>query len=293
MEANRIIGALACAALLISCEPQEIEYKGEGKDPLLVVNAIEQNDSTFKVYLERSIFFLSNEQEVDKYISSGATMKVTNMSTGQEFIMTQSTSDNMYEFPFTTAASTWYKIEVSHPDYPSVSSEISTVPNIALIDVDTSGFSDQGILMKKAILEWNDPAGENYYMLRLFYEDPLYDYFYQMNFQTNDEVIGAGIGDPDDQGKVNFNELLFTDELFEGKHKELTIEFTTYKGVTPEEDPIYTYRLITMNKETYLYYQSVNKSQNDGLFSEPVKVYNNIEGGFGIFGSLNTSQIVK
>lgn len=293
MKANRLlIAALACAAVLFSCE-KEIEFKGEGKDPLLVVNAIVENDSVFKVYLERSFFFLSNEEPDNKYIETGATMKLTNLSTGEVFTMTQSTYDNVYEFPFITTASTRYRIEVTHPDYPSVSSEITTVPAVSLIDADTSSYTEDGSLWKKAVLDWNDPAGENYYMLRLYYEDPLYDYFYQMSFYTNDEVIGTSVGDPEDNGKSSFYELLFTDELFEGEHKELTLEFITYKGQVPEEDPIYTYRLITMSKEAYLYYQSVNKSMSVGPFSEPAKVYSNIDGGFGIFGSLNTSQIVK
>ncbi|MCE3294820.1 MAG: hypothetical protein K0R65_534 [Crocinitomicaceae bacterium] len=292
MKTNRCFGILLGFAFLFSCQ-KELEFKGEGKDPLLVVNAIEQNDSTFKVYLERTTFFLSNEGEESKYIETGAIMKVTNVSTGEVFTMNQSTYDNVYEFPFVTAPGTRYKIEVSHAEYPSVSSEITTVPNVTLTSVDTSGFSKDGSLHKRAVLKWNDPAGENYYMLRLFYADPLYDYFYQMTFQSNDEVTSGQGADPLSSDKPTFDDLLFTDELFDGEQKQLEIEFMTYKGMTPAEDPIYTYRLITMNKETYLYYRSVLMGQEDSPFIEPVKVYSNIEGGFGIFGSLNNSQIVK
>ena len=217
MKANKLIGTLACAAVLFSCE-KAIEYKGEGKDPLLVVNALQQNDSTFKVYLERSFFFLSDENLNDKYIKTGAIVKVTNLSTNEVFTMTQSTYDNVYEFPFITAASTKYKIEVSHTDYPSVSSEITTVPAVSLTDVDTSGYSEDGSLYKKATLKWNDPAGENFYLLRLYYEDPLYDYLYQLNFTCKDEVTNGTETEPFTSEDPSFYELLFSDELFNGEN---------------------------------------------------------------------------
>lgn len=291
MKASKYSLVAAVAAFILSCE-KEIDYKGFDKDPVLVVNAIVKNDSVFKFNLERSYFFLSNEEPDDKYITSGATVTVTDLSNGNVYTMTQSTNGSVYEFPFTTSPNTTYKIEVSHPNYPSVSSQITTVPNIPLTDADTSTFEVEGGLKKKAVLRWNDPAGENYYLLRLFSQDVFNEIPYQMSFNCSDEVINTSQSEPFEE-EPYFFELLFTDELFNGTQKELEISFYTYKGETPEENPVYTYRLITMSEEAYLYYKSVQNSQATSPFTEPVKVYNNIEGGFGIFGSLSPSEIVK
>ena len=294
MKATPITAILFLAIVFFSCT-KDIDYKGDDKAPQLVVNAIVENDSTFRVHLERSYFFLSDEEPDDKYIESGAVVKVTNLNTGEVFTMTQSSYDNVYNFPFLTGPSTKYKIEVSHPSYPAVDAEMTTAPKVDLLAVDTSSYTTgDGELRKKALLSWNDPSGENYYMLHLFYSDPVGNYTYQMSYICQDEVTSSSGVDPLSDEEPSYMELVFGDELFAGEQKKLEIEFATYKGVTPAEDPVYTYRLITLNKETYQYYLSVHKHMNnDGPFTEPVKVYNNINNGFGIFSSLNTSQVVK
>ena len=45
--------------LSVSCE-KEIKYKGKSEDSLLVVNGITEGDSTIKVKLSRSRFFLES-----------------------------------------------------------------------------------------------------------------------------------------------------------------------------------------------------------------------------------------
>ncbi len=274
----------------ISCE-KEIQYKGEGKDPVLVLNGITENDSTFKIYLERSYFFLSNESQGDKYIKTGATVTLTNLSSGEIFTMTNSTIDNKYEFPFITNQNVKFKIDVSHPDYESISSEMTTVPKISLIDVDTSSFETDYGTRKKAILKWNDPVGENYYFVKVSTFNPDANYKIEYFFSCLDPVFEDGGSSI--EGPNEYSEIYFTDKLFNGKEKKLEIDFYSYPVDSAQSTPIYTYKLISMNKETYQYFISLNKFSNAGFFTEPVKVFSNIKNGFGIFGSMNYSQIVK
>jgi hypothetical protein len=54
---------------------------------------------------------------------------------------------------------------------------------------------------------------------------------------------------------------------------------------------ILKFELQTLTKDTYYYIKSLGASEwsNDGLFSEPVQVYNNIDNGLGIFGGCSSS----
>ncbi|MES2589456.1 MAG: DUF4249 domain-containing protein [Bacteroidota bacterium] len=293
-KVNRIIYSLLVLALF-SCE-KEIQYEGEGKDPVLVLNGIQENDSTFKIYLERSFFFLSSEGKDDKYIETGATVTLTNLTTGQVFTMNASTIDNVYEFPFTTSPNQKFKIEVSHPDYETISSEMTTIPKVSLLDVDTSSFSvDGGSKRKKAILNWNDPVGENFYLVQVFSYDSLYNYTNTQYFACADPVFEDGESNTGiNNGNNEYEEIYFNDVLFEGQQKKLEIDFPDYYAQDTTQNSVkYTYNLICMDKATYQYFISVRKSANSGFFTEPVKVYSNITNGFGVFSSKNTSKITK
>jgi hypothetical protein len=279
---------------LISCT-KEIKYKGEDKDPVLVLNGIVENDSIFKIYLERSVFFLSSEESDEKYIKSGALLTLTDLTNNEVYTMTNSTSDNLYEFPINVKPNTKYKIEITHPDYETISSEITTVSKIKLIDVDTSSYYDnEGYLLKKAKLKWQDPLGKNYYYLHVSEYDPLYDYKYEVWYSSKDPVFGGEGNEPTSAFEDIMINASFNDLLFDGQLKELEIEFGTYFADSIQHNPIYTYELITVSKEVYLYIESVKKHSNSqGFMTEPIKVFSNIQNGFGIFGSQNISKITK
>lgn len=290
---NKIIFSLPfLAVIFVSCL-KEIEYKGEGKDPVLVLNGVTDTDSTFKINLERSFFFLSNEPSSDKLIKSGASLKLTNLNTGEVFSMNAPTYENVYEFPFVTPENTKFKIEISHPDYKSISAEMTTISKVNLTSVDTSSYTTQDGLRKKAILKWKDPVGENYYFIRVSQYDPKYEYVYDTYFASSDPSVNNA-NTPGINGQQEFDEAIFSDVLFEGQDKSFELNFWTYIADSIQNQPIYTYQLMTMNKETYLYYQSAKKHLNsDPFLSEPIKVYSNIENGFGIFGSRFSSKITK
>lgn len=286
---KKVLCALCFSVSLLSCK-KEIQYKGEGKDPVLVLNGLVENDSTFKVYLEKSSFFISNDPEENNFIKTGANLKLTNVSSGEVFTMNQSTVDNVYEFPFVTPPNTKFKIEVSYPNYPSISSEMTSVSKVDLINVDTSSYSTTKGLMKKAVLKWNDPIGENYYMVKVINTQAQSSSSYDEYFTSKDQSITDNVNL--DGSENYYQEIYLTDELFEGKLKQLEVNFMTFNLNPPLK---YTYKLITISKEIYLYGVAIRKNANvDGVLTgEPVKVYSNISEGLGIFGSMSLSEIIK
>lgn len=286
MKINNKLFLLTASLALLACE-KEIEYKGDEEDPKLVINAVMENDSTASVYLERSVFFLDDQKETR--IDSGAVITLTDLSTGNSFTLNKGTFENRYDFNHQVKASNSYKIQAQHPVFGSAESSMVSASSVNLIEVDTSSYTDQFTLKKKAVMKWNDPAGKNFYMIRLYQFDQQQNALYDQWFEAGDASISNGGDGGENGGKSFFNVALMTDELFDGEQKELVIEFGTYQGT-----PVYQYELLSLNEEAYKYHLSLYKSSMGvDFFAEPVKVFNNISGGYGVFCTFNRSSIRK
>jgi len=290
---KNILTLIYLTIVLAACQ-KEIEFNGKSKASVLVLNGVVENDSTFRIFLERSVFFLSSESENAKHISSGALVNVTNLSSGEVYTLTQSTVGNRYDFPFITTSNTRYKIEVSHPSYPSISSEMTTTSKVNLTAVDSITVVKNQENRLKITFKWNDPSEENYYMVRIKQDvtTPDYDYSEFLYMESTDPSIDNSNNTDIDGSVYAVNSYLFDDKKFNGQQKEISFLCYYYNPNTnpfsPATENIYC-QLITMDKATYLYYKSASANAYSDFFSEPVKVLSNIENGFGIFGTLNYS----
>jgi hypothetical protein len=277
---------------LYSCQ-KEIEYDGPGREARLVVNAVVTLDSTFVVRLERTAFFLSEETPQDRYITSGASIMVTNLTTGEVFYESSPVVENRYEFPFIVTPNTSYRIDVSHPDYPQVSSQITTVPHVILQSVDTIPAIQDNQMVMEGNFKWQDPPGKQYYMIKIIqdYQDINGQYVNNVPLISTDAAID-NTNNQNILGNIDYSSyLLFTDETFDSQNKELKVRF--YYSFYPDPSTTIDYycHLITLSEEAYYYYRSLNASLNAGFLSEPVKVFSNIANGYGVFGSKNHSVV--
>lgn len=277
--------------LLLAACTKEIRYEGDEGEPMLVVNALMENDTTMAVYLERSLFFLDNDVSEDKQITSGASIKLVNETTGEIQIITVPSTENKYVFPVVATASHKYSIEVTHSGYPTATSSMTSAPKVVLSSVDTSSFETiDGESRKRAVLKWIDPPGKNYYFIHVLTYDQVQDSYYDTQIETDDVSFdneNAAFGD-----NYGYEYLNFTDEFFDSETKEFEIDF--YNILGSQSNPIsFRYELICLTEESYNYHVSVRKAANTDFLSEPVKIFNNIENGYGIFAGFNRSIIVK
>jgi hypothetical protein len=277
---------------LYSCQ-KEIEYEGPGRDARLVVNAVVSLDSTFVIRLERTAFFLSEDTKEDRYITSGASIMVTNLTTGEVYYETSPVSENQYVFPFTVTPNTTYRIDVSHPDFPSVSAQMTTVPHVILQSVDTVPVIQDNQMMMEGNFKWQDPPGKQYYMIKIIqnYQDSSGQYLSPTSLMSTDAAIDNS-NNQNVLGAIDYSSyLLFTDETFDGQNKELKVRF--YYSFYPDPSTTIDYycHLISLSEEAYFYYRSLYASMNAGFLSEPVKVFSNIENGYGIFASKSHSVV--
>lgn len=286
-----------CTAFMLSCE-KEIDYNGPSGDPRLVLNGIIEMDSTLKLHIERSVFFLANSS--DGNVINDASVNLKNLSTNETYLLNESTAGlGDYEFPFTVTPNTSYSVTVTHSDFPSISAEMSTLSKIEILSVDTTSYEHQYGNRLKYEIKFNDPgAQENYYLLRINVTETNNwgggenIYTYPIGLATQDPAVDNSENTSIDGSTYDVDYLTFKDATFNGTMKTLRVQsYFPYYG-SSENTPNIEVQLVSMNKDTYLYFKSVNLYFQQDFFSEPVKVFSNILNGFGIFGFYNYSNYV-
>lgn len=282
---KHILFALLLLGTLWSCE-KEIPYKGDDSESLLVVNQIIEKDSTFAVGIERSRFFL--ESFMSNTMLDDAVVTIKNTTTGAS--ETQSAGNSgWYDFAMFAQEGHSYEITASHANYPTATGKTIIPSSVPLLSVDTASYDNENLnKVMQAKLKWNDPAGKNYYMIVVKSNN----LFPQAMFLNSSDVSITN-GGTNLVGAESYDYFFaLNDESFDGLQKELTLEFDHYLYGTGTG---YQYQLYNCTEDAYKYLVSVNTSTNSdgGPFSEPVKVHKNIEGGYGIFGGINKSQIIK
>lgn len=181
-----------------------------------------------------------------------------------------------------------YSVKASGGELPSVSA-FTTIP-IAITPLITfytrvSHVDNNGNEIGELKFTIPDPAfEENYYQLRLHAIDSGFQMPF-IFFNSNDPVLNenASSGFP---GEPEFvSQASFDDNLFNGEERSFTINMMS-ADLSPTLDLVV--ELISLDRSAYLYDRSLQRQQSaeGNPFAEPAPVFNNIENGYGIFGSL-------
>lgn len=295
MKKNSLILILGIFALCTSCV-KEVAFDNQLIEPKLVIQGLIEVDSTFAVYLEHTRAF--NEPNTYTGITSGATITVVNLTTGNTYVTSTPADSNRYELPFNVAPNTGYQITVTHPDYPTVTATTYTTQVIPLISVDTGSFNMEGIPKIYGLMKWQDPPGNQFYMVCVYSEgvDSASNIqFSNSVFGSDDPIVSEGFSLTPDEDHNSSTYFVFSDEQFANSMKT----FRTYFDKIYVDESIggnsssIRFTLISMNQDTYSYYKSMLIQQDsDPTFSEPVKIYSNVTNGYGIFGSVSGSKII-
>jgi hypothetical protein len=201
-----------------------------------------------------------------------------------------------------------YTLKVSAPNFKSVEAT-QILPNVVKIEsatFKTDGFTIVNFgggqqLLDELKVSFQDPAGENYYMVAAI-DTTLVDTTNNGGGLFKREVGSAFlIPQEEDKGVENTNdyfsgEIFFNDQLFDAKPRSLRLGlFKTSFGPIPTNLRVgLEVWLMSVNKDTYFYQKSLNAYSNaDGNpFAEPTVVNSNVKDGFGFFMLRNISRAV-
>lgn len=283
--------------LIVGCD-ERFEYELPVNEPRIVANFIAENDKSWvgTVAASKPILEFWDFTSVDG----------VQVSFYEDDKLIEVLKNVKYEFQRDSKTQTSpkpghaYAIEVTAPGFATAGSSYVqplAVP-IERFEIERAGPdpSHQNVEMVRFIITFVDPPGPNFYELSisaawdandpimpreyyLFFEDPAYPN------QTS--------------GYFLHENALFDDGYFDGKRVTLSFKSyaMTYTGPTPESYKMEYHRASLRNttKSYFRYYNTVYAQAESRLdpYSQPVKIENNINNGFGIFGGYTTSVVAR
>ena len=281
-----------CVILLMSLTSciKELPFDPDIEASKLVINSYFSSDSLWEVRLtqSRSVVDTSSFDLVQNgvvNIRDGNGNLVTSLTDQGEGLFSSAT-----EFPQT---GTTYRIEASAPGFETVSAEdrLPSTFQILSFDTLTTWFQDSSRTMEFEITFQDPPGEENFYEIGFFREFEVYNFFEEdtsivyapfpfnctdPNIETTQEV--------EDALENLFDRVWLPDATFDGEI--YTIKFTLPRSILDDPFERDANLVFANGSEAYFLHR---KSQitadiaNGNPFAQPVQVYTNIEGGYGIF----------
>ena len=300
--------------LQTACQPEQISLPDTGRK--IVLNGLINSDSLIRVYVGKSI-----------YISDSDGLVVQNLDNAKVYIYQNGLlidslqhdfkginwglfypSGNYYSKKVKPLPGKEYRIVAKIPGLPDVSAT-AILPNPVKIEkVDTAVIqivTDRVVIDHKEYtyyqdalkcnIKFADPLNEtNYYLVEVFYKN--YELMWPIlseRFTCKDPVVEEYLTDGEIAGG-NLAGVVFSDKVINGKTYSLNL--TVWKnpansgvGVKPRE--VIYFHLYSISENYFKYIRTLNlySAKHGKPLSEPVQVFSNITGGYGIFAGAAAS----
>jgi hypothetical protein len=267
--------------------------------PSLVVNSYFSEDEKWQVNLSQSHHILD---VADPAYVNNASVQISGSDGSFFYLYYDSLENGNYiNDSITPKANVTYTIEAFAPNYEAVSASDYAPSKADIINekLDTIIPTLNNPADHKLTFTINDnPNEENYYVFFMaipyfYWGEEESDTFLHIGFISNDPIMEYEVkysySDFLSTSQINYVErVFFSDELFNGSSRIFEFypeEYFSYYEV----DNLFFY-ILSVSKTYYLYeisaYKQIDTKNN--IMAEPVKVYNNIEGGMGIFAGYST-----
>jgi hypothetical protein len=282
---------LLLTVFIFSCQ-KAIEIDRDTIKPKLVVNCIlSPEQDTIKLTLSESRDLLFDKNEFP--IVENAVIKLFENDTKLgEF----SFSNGLYWYAYQVKNNKTYRIEANKESFDDVTAKTTVSSPADILDISAEKL-DNSLNARVNIFDIKDK--DNYYRVSMKYGDFTNDsaivngpdYFepwlnsyaccndFIIEHPQNDLLSGSNCND----------QFLFSDETFKNGIHDLKLFTPQNNWYSPIEG--YQTKVIiefsSLNYDYYTYFITRSIFQNNlgNPFAEPVPVYSNIEGGFGILGS--------
>ena len=302
---KNIIYSLSAICLLVSCGEKffdtTLELPTPDHTPVMAISAFANSTSTdflnfkvtrtFGLFEERPDNSQDNLSNAEVKLFEDDNLKYTFVEGGNEF-------EPGYIAPITEmfgGEGKTYKLEVSHPDYGTVTATQVMPEPIPLTDVEFRELSSGGFdgNTGEFRITFSDPPGEeNYYELAA-QQTVVYSYeqdgvVYEEEYEQEIYLGTDGPPDPNVTQGYDWSTMLISDANFNGQTFTLSAEFydyTDFGGEGSGETSNYTLYWRTVSKDYFNYSKSLRENINaqDNPFAEPVSLYTNVNGGVGAF----------
>ena len=282
-----LLGVLQCFALACT---QEVELDIEGQDSKIVLNGVLMEDSVLRVHLTESRFVLDVNP-----LSSIPNASLQLYENGTAIGSWRYIENGVYEaINIKPVAGREYKLQVKAPGKATVQADVvmpKKFTEAELLSVDVvKGSSGEDVKVRVRISDQAET--QDFYLINLVVAtksaDPQFP-GWQGHQLARISSSATGVfstcaeeWDWDDTGC----KVLLSDNVFEGRSKELLLNFNTWNWEQNTHDAFYL--VVSRVSEAYYKYMLSlyhNQLTRDNPFAEPVPVFMNVSGGYGILGS--------
>jgi len=295
---NRPVKIPLYAVLLIGCTfcTKIIEIDVPSHEPVLVVNSLFTDGQRIRVHLSKTASAFD-------YSTPTVENGLVRLFCNDEEIDTLIFNNGYYYSDVVALRNEKYSLFVSVPDMESVSSE-DIIPEKTMIESyvhrDSIMMDDNNHPVMQLELEFTDKPGPNFYELSVIadYYVAGFNYRHSVGFKysTDPVLVSTGLLD------YYAESIVFTDELFDGEQTSIKANYWIQTGEMPliEEGPEYGYILfVSLRSISESYYNYIRKqiiyqySLESNIFTglpDPVHMYSNITGGYGIFAGYSSDN---
>jgi hypothetical protein len=267
----------------LSCK-KVIDIELPESDPKIVVNSFFTENSRIKVHLSKSIGILDN-------IVPECSDAIVMLRGNNIFIDTLYYQSGYYYSHILAETNKKYALEIIVPGMETVFCE-DIIPEKTLLQssicTDSVLIDENGFTINQLKLDFQDFAGPNFYEVDLEAKDVIHNNKMGLWFMKNSDPIITSTGLLD----YNPMTLIFTDKLFDGKHCSVKIYFATQSY--SDYNLKITFRSVSASyyqykEKQFAYLFSLENDIFNGM-SEPINLYSNITGGYGIFAGYSSDE---
>lgn len=285
--------ATGCESVLEIALPEE--------SPKLVLNAILIPDSTLVCQVSKSQNVLDNAP-----LENIGNAVITVQRNGQAFETIQTVTQGAFGSSFykgihAVLPTGQYTFTVTAPGSDSISAGATIPDEVPIISIDTTTILLDGESRKQVAVHFKDPPGTHYYQILLYELNYIYVYDSLWNlvdsFPGNPQTAGFNTTDMMFNAKDDFWDkgAVFSDEAFDGRNYVFNLlpQGKNFVEIGPKS--FYRTFLVQLNCISRDYYRYLKSSilyqeSNGNPFAQPVQVYGNIDGGYGIVGAQHSSN---
>lgn len=270
---NKIIYVVVVIALFFTACTKDADVKLPAVESKLVISSfLSPQDTIIKVEVTMSQPLYNNSNSGQFSAITNATVQINDGTNTQT--LAYNSTDNYYYvstslFPITTG--TTYYLTVSTPDGKNVNAS-TTIP----VQNSTLSYSSHQVV---------DPNGERYNLETSWNDTPGTEDYYRIVFYNKDYYSGSS--DTSYWASLSEN---YSDKGKDGGSFNQNSEIYVYSSTGTVEGELY---LIHASKEYYLFHSKLLDAAYSGSpFSEPVQMYSNINGGYGVFAGFNSYKLL-
>lgn len=322
---NILLPLVALTTTLTACETP-VEFSGEEMESLPVIYSVVVPGEPIKVYYSGSVFILDDDWSTPQDVTNG-TVELYINDTFVERLPYVEIRQEESEMPYyqnafkdvpdiappTTIIDRCYlatatakvgdkvTIRASSPRYPSWVSGTTVVPPAPVLgdfSASVDGKDQDEYLFGRAYFTITDDGDQmNYYWLRggICWIPEGSNYIRNNTFSytdtafgrdTSNDIITDIIGD-----ESSF--VLFDDSRFNGEENFQLMVDWEIRELNTQYTPYFEAKCCNLSEDLYKYYRSVELSDSQELFGEPVQIYTNIGGGLGVVGARSEYTITQ